>query len=147
METIIKLLIEKHLTLSLSESMTGGLVSSKLVEISGSSKVFKGSLISYQDIIKTDVLKVDSNTIKTFGVVSKEVATMMANQTQNLFDSDISLSITGYAEAPCFAYIAIKTDRTQEVYEIHYPDLSRIEAISYVTKEALQLLEKMLLSL
>lgn len=144
---IIHLLKDKNLSLSISESMTGGLLSSKIVEVSGASLVYKGGLVCYQDHSKIDVLKVNKHMIETYGAVSKEVAVDMVHQTINIFQSHIALSITGYAESPHYAYIAIQSQDNVETYRIDYPTLQRIDAIQFVTNEALRLLEKMLLSL
>jgi PncC family amidohydrolase len=146
-QSIIHILKSKQLTLSVSESMTGGLLAYKLISIAGASHVFKGGLVCYQDQIKIDVLKVNETLIQTYGVVSKEVAYAMAIQTIDIFQSDIAVSITGYAESPQYAYMTFKVLNHVETHRSHYPTLDRVNAISFVTDEALRLLEKMLLSL
>ena len=146
-QSIIQILKSKQLSLSVSESMTGGLLAHKLVSIAGASHVFKGGLVCYQDHIKIDVLKVSESLIQTYGVVSKEVANAMASQTIDIFQSDIAMSITGYAENPHYAYITIKAFNLIETHTCHYPTLDRVHAMSFVTDEALRLLKKMLLSL
>ncbi|WP_044600443.1 CinA family protein, partial [Candidatus Stoquefichus massiliensis] len=64
---------------------------------SGISAVYRGSLVSYQTRVKRDVLKIDEKVIHQFGVVSNEVAGLMAIQGQRMFDSDLCISFTGNA--------------------------------------------------
>ena len=69
-----KVLIEKNLSISSSESLTGGLFAAKLCEVSGISQVYKGSLVTYQDEAKINVLKVKEETINKYGAISLECA-------------------------------------------------------------------------
>lgn len=94
---LVKNLIEKKLIVSVSESCTGGLISSKIVNVSGSSKVFKEAFITYSNSAKVKYLGVKEETLNTHGAVSKEVAFEMAKGTANKACSDISISATGIA--------------------------------------------------
>ena len=94
---IQKLFIEKKLTLSLSESCTGGKLSSRITSIPGSSSYFKGALVPYSTMVKKKVLKIPGNIIKSYSVVSMEVAEIMVEKTKEIFESDFCLSITGNA--------------------------------------------------
>ncbi|HBM15566.1 MAG TPA: competence/damage-inducible protein A [Lentisphaeria bacterium] len=96
-EEIIKLLAERKMTLSLAESCTGGMIASKIVDVPGSSKVFKGSVTAYLNEIKMHLLKVKENTLLKYGAVSEECAKEMAEGCANLFNTDIALSATGIA--------------------------------------------------
>ena len=91
----INLLINKHLTISSTESFTGGLFASELVKNSGASNYFLGGIISYSVTSKINILKIDSSLIKQFGTISKQVSKEMALKGQELFQSDISISFTG----------------------------------------------------
>lgn len=92
-----EILLEKNLTLSVAESCTGGLLASKITDISGSSKYFKGGICVYSNEAKINLLGVEKKTIEKFGAVSEETALEMALNARKKFDSDIGLSTTGIA--------------------------------------------------
>ena len=95
-ESIVSDLLIKHkLSLSIAESCTGGLISKKITDISGSSSYFKGSVIAYSNNIKKEILGVSVNLLDKYGAVSKEVAIEMCNNVAMHFKTDIGLSITG----------------------------------------------------
>jgi PncC family amidohydrolase len=97
MDELAELLIQSHISISSVESFTVGGFASLIGSISGISQVYRGSLVSYQTRIKRDVLKIDENIIETYGVVSKEIAGLMALNGQKMFDSEICISFTGNA--------------------------------------------------
>ena len=90
-------LIESKLTISSAESLTGGLFGAKLCEVSGISSVYKGGLITYQDEVKINQLKVSGETISKHGAVSLECAYEMVKNIQSIFNTDIAVSFTGNA--------------------------------------------------
>jgi len=92
-----KLLKERHLTISVAESCTGGLVMDKITDVSGSSEYFMGGVIAYSDKLKMKVLGVKEETLKRVGAVSREVAQEMARGVRNLTGTDIGVSTTGIA--------------------------------------------------
>ena len=94
---IINKLIKKKLTISVVESCTGGMLSSVITSISGSSKVFKLGLIVYSNKSKIDILKVSKKIIKKYGAVSKEVCFAMVKNLDKISKTKISISITGIA--------------------------------------------------
>lgn len=94
---VVKTLIEKGLTISAAESMTGGLFAKSVTDVPGASAIFKSSYVTYSEEEKSRILGVDMNLIKTHGVVSKEVAISMAQGLNKLTGSDICISVTGYA--------------------------------------------------
>ena len=71
-EKTVKQLIKKKLKISFSESCTGGLLSSAITSVDGSSKVFSLGLVNYSNLSKIKVLKVPNKIIKKYGAVSKE---------------------------------------------------------------------------
>ncbi|MFA6635658.1 MAG: CinA family protein [Candidatus Omnitrophota bacterium] len=87
----------KRVTISLAESCTGGLASSRLTDIPGSSKYYKGGVIAYSNSIKVSILGVNPSTIKKFGAVSARAAREMAQGVKILMGSDLSAAITGIA--------------------------------------------------
>lgn len=86
-----------NLTISVAESITGGLISSIITDTPGSSKFFMGSIISYSDYSKMKLLDIDKKLLEKHGAVSREICLDMARKVRNLFDSDYALSVTGYA--------------------------------------------------
>jgi nicotinamide-nucleotide amidase len=94
---IARLLKEKGKSLSIAESCTGGEVSHLITRVPGSSSYFKGSVIAYDNSIKTLLLGVSADTIATHGAVSKETVEMMADGARKLFNTDFSVATTGIA--------------------------------------------------
>ena len=94
---IIKLLTKKKLTVSFAESCTGGLLSSTITSISGSSKVFNTGLVTYSNNAKVKLLKVQKKTITRYGAVSYETCLSMVKNLSKISKSNISISITGIA--------------------------------------------------
>ena len=93
---LVEKLKEKNLSLSSMESVTGGLFASYITSVPGASKIFKGSLVSYCDEIKTK-FGVKSETITTKGAISEECAKEMTILASRYFQTDISVSFTGNA--------------------------------------------------
>ena len=96
-EKLVNLLIDKKLHISFAESLTGGLCASKIVSIADASKVLDESYVTYADKAKEKILGVDSDVIEKYGVVSGEVAYLMAEGLHNITNSDICVSLTGLA--------------------------------------------------
>ena len=94
---LVKILIEKNMTISFAESITGGLLAKYITDCPGSSKILKVSYITYSNEIKIKILHVDNEIIKKYGVVSKEVANEMAKGLKDLTNSYINVSTTGNA--------------------------------------------------
>ena len=94
---IVKKLIKKKLKVSFAESCTGGLLSSSITSISGSSKVFNLGLITYSNKAKVDILKVPNKIIKRYGAVSEECCLSMVKNLSKISKANISISITGIA--------------------------------------------------
>ena len=96
-EAVVDVFTKKGLTLCTAESLTGGLIAQKLVEISGASAVLKGGIISYTNEVKHGVLGVSQQTLDQKGAVSPECALEMARGARKLTGADIALSATGVA--------------------------------------------------
>ncbi len=94
---IVKRLIQKKTSISFAESCTGGLLSSYITSISGSSKIFKLGLVTYSNNAKITILKVSKKIIKRYGAVSKECCLSMVKNLSKISKSKISVSVTGIA--------------------------------------------------
>ena len=96
-QKVIRLLKKKRLKVSFAESCTGGLLSSTITSISGSSKVFTIGLVTYSNQSKIDFLKVPKNIIRKHGAVSYETCLAMVKNLSKISKTNISVSITGIA--------------------------------------------------
>ena len=96
-QKIVKLLNKKNLKISFAESCTGGLLSSSITSVSGSSKVFNLGLVTYSNESKIKVLKVSKKIIRKYGAVSEQVCKAMAENVGKIDKSNIAVSVTGIA--------------------------------------------------
>lgn len=123
-----KLLDTKQLTLSVAESCTGGLVSSKITDIAGSSSYLTGSVVCYTNPIKIAAVGVPAATLQQFGAVSEQTARAMASGIRERFSTNIGLSITGLAgpggatpDKPVgLVYIGVAGPNGIEHYQYHF---------------------------
>lgn len=94
-EIIAKIFLEKGLTLGIAESCTGGYLSHKITNVPGSSAFFIGSIVSYHNRIKEEMLSVSNEDLTTVGAVSKETVLKMAESTLDVLNVDYALSTSG----------------------------------------------------
>jgi nicotinamide-nucleotide amidase len=91
------LLSRAHKTIAVAESCTGGLISSRITDVPGSSAYFKTGIVAYSNDIKTRLLGVRGATLREHGAVSRQTAVEMADRVRSLAGADIGLSVTGIA--------------------------------------------------
>ena len=96
-QKIVNTLRKKRLKISFAESCTGGLLSSSITSISGSSKVFTLGLVTYSNQSKISILKIPKNIIRKHGAVSYETCLSMVKNLNKITKTNISVSITGVA--------------------------------------------------
>ena len=96
-QKVVKLLTKKKLKISFAESCTGGLLSSSITSISGSSKIFTLGLVTYSNQSKISILKVPINIIRKHGAVSYEACLSMVKNINKISKTNISVSVTGIA--------------------------------------------------
>ena len=96
-QKLVKLLSKKRLKISFVESCTGGLLSSSITSISGSSKIFTLGLVTYSNKSKMNILKIPKKIIMKHGAVSYETCLHMVKNLNKISKTNISLSITGVA--------------------------------------------------
>ena len=94
---VVKLLSKKRLKISLAESCTGGLLSSSITSISGSSKVFTLGFVTYSNQAKINILKIPKRIITKHGAVSYETCLSMVKNLSKISKTNISVSVTGVA--------------------------------------------------
>ncbi len=92
-----KKLLQSDLTVSSAESCTGGNIAHKIVETSGSSAYFLGSVVSYSNEVKASVLGVDRTLIDRYGAVSRQVVEAMVNGVCRIMRTDCGIATSGIA--------------------------------------------------
>lgn len=96
-ENVVQLLVAAKKKVSTAESCTGGLISSAITSVSGSSEIFEMGICSYANRIKAGKLNVPEEFLEKYGAVSEQVAKAMAQGVMNAADSDYGISTTGVA--------------------------------------------------
>lgn len=123
---LVKLLHEKNLKIATSESLTGGLVSKRITEVSGASEVFECGVCSYSNSIKHNILGVSQETLDKFTEYSAETALEMAKGVRRISGADIGIATTGIAgpnggteEKPVgLVYVAVDSDNYSETKKL-----------------------------
>ena len=147
-EELGQILKDKKLTIATAESCTGGLISSMLTDVSGSSDYIKLNFVTYANEAKHDILGVSWEILNDFGAVSEECAQAMAEGLHNKTSCDIALCTTGIAgptgstpQKPVgLCYISIFYNKIVTVKEIRLnPNIPRIEMKKQFAFEALKL--------
>ena len=147
-EELGQILKDKKLTISTAESCTGGLVSSRLTDISGSSEYVKLNFVTYANEAKNSVLGVSWDILNNFGAVSEQCAKAMADGLQKATGCDVALCTTGIAgptggtsDKPVgLMYTSVKYNDIVTVKEIRLPESTpRVEMKQKFADEALKL--------
>ena len=139
-KNIIKKLSKKKLKISFAESCTGGLLSSAITSVGGSSKVFNLGLVTYSNQSKIKVLKVSKKIIRKYGAVSEQVCKAMAKNVSKIGKTNMSVSVTGIAgpnggtrKKPVgLVYVGIKKDNKISIKKYLFKNKGR----SYIQKAA-----------
>ena len=143
---LVKKLILKKIKISFAESCTGGMLSSTITSISGSSKVFNLGLITYSNKAKIDILKVPIKIIKKYGAVSNECCLSMVKNLSRISKANISVSITGVAgpnggsklKPVGLVYIGIKKGNKISIQKNFFKSKNRISIQKAATTKALK---------
>ena len=142
---LVKKLIKKKLKISFAESCTGGMLSSIITSISGSSKIFNLGLITYSNKAKIDILNVPSKIIIKYGAVSNECCLSMVKNLSKISKANISISITGVAgpnggtklKPVGLVYIGIKKGNNISVQKVLFKSKNRISIQKATTLKVL----------
>ena len=148
----VRLLFKNKLTVSFAESCTGGLLSSSITSVSGSSKVFNMGLVCYSNNAKVKILKVPKKTISKYGAVSHETCLSMVKNLSNISKSDISVSITGVAgpnggtnDKPVgLVFIGIKKGTKTIVKKYLFKNKKRISIQKAIVNQSLKMILNLL---
>ena len=150
MKKLINLLKKKKLKIAVAESCTGGMHSSAITSVGGSSKVFTMGLVTYSNQAKTSILKVPKQIIKKHGAVSTQCCSSMVSNLSKISKSNICVSITGIAgpkggskKKPVgLVYIGIKKGNKIEISKYLFND----NGLMFIQKSALNNSLKLILS-
>ncbi len=147
---IISIIKRKKMKLSIAESCTGGMLSSAITSVSGSSKVFSMGLVTYSNQAKTSILKVPQKIIKKYGAVSVQCCLAMVNNLSKVSKSKVSVSITGIAgptggskQKPVgLVFIGIRVGKKAVVNKCNFKNKGRAYIQRQTVKKSLNLLLK-----
>ncbi|MCI8387867.1 MAG: competence/damage-inducible protein A [Clostridiales bacterium] len=141
-DALVSELTAKGLKIASAESCTGGYVAKRITNVSGSSGVLDGSIVTYANEVKERFVNVSRETLTKFGAVSHETAIEMARGVRELFGSDIGVSTTGIAgptggtpEKPVgTVFVGISTNKYEDVRELHVGNgLADREYVRYIS--------------
>lgn len=146
-EKLNLILSQERLTIALAESCTGGLISSRITDVAGSSDYFMAGFVTYSNKAKEEFLKIPGELLEEKGAVSPETAAKMAEGAREAAKVDVALAVTGIAgpgggspEKPVgTVYMALATNERTIVRKRHFPG-SRLEIKRQTADEALTLL-------
>ncbi|KRP05407.1 MAG: damage-inducible protein CinA [Pelagibacteraceae bacterium BACL20 MAG-120920-bin64] len=149
---LVKKLIQKKLKISFAESCTGGMLSSAITSVSGSSKVFNLGLVTYSNKAKIDILKVPKRIISKYGSVSNECCLLMVKNLSKISKANISVSVTGIAgpnggtklKPVGLVYIGIKKGNKIIVQKNLFKNKNRISIQKTTVNSVLQIINKII---
>ena len=149
---IISLIKRKKMKLAIVESCTGGMLSSAITSVSGSSKVFNLGLVTYSNQAKTNILKVPQKIIKKYGAVSVQCCLAMVNNLSKISNSKVCISITGIAgpkggskhKPVGLVYIGIKIGKKVMINKCNFKNKGRIFIQKQTVKKSLNLLAQLI---
>ena len=149
---VVEKLIKKKLKVSFAESCTGGLLSSSITSIAGSSKIFNLALITYSNKAKIDILKIPNKIIKKYGAVSKECCLSMVENLSKISKANVSVSITGIAgphggtklKPVGLVYIGIKKGSKIITKKNLFKNKNRISIQKITVNTALNMIDKII---
>ena len=149
---IISLLKKKKMKLAITESCTGGMLSSSITSVSGSSKIFTMGLVTYSNQAKRSILKVPQQILRKYGAVSVQCCLAMVNNLSKISKSKVCVSITGIAgptggskQKPVgLVYIGIRIGKKVVVNKCNFKNNGRIFIQKQTVKKSLNLLLKLI---
>ena len=147
-QKIVRLLKKKKIKIAFAESCTGGMLSSTITSIRGSSKVFTMGLVTYSNQSKNSILKVPKQIIKKYGAVSIQCCLSMVNNLSKISESNIAVSTTGIAgpsggtrQKPVgLVYIGLKKSNKVKVNKYLFKNKGRSYIQKATVKKSLELI-------
>ncbi len=152
-QAVARLLLERKETVATAESCTGGHIASLITQHAGASAYFTGSVVCYDNRIKTELLGVSNDILKTVGAVSKETVEQMALSVRKLMNTDYSIAVSGIMgpsgatdEKPVgMVWIAVSNKEKVETKEFHFR-FDRARNIQFTAINALNMLRILILN-
>ena len=152
MKKLVKVLSRKKLKIAFAESCTGGMLASELTSISGASKVFGLSLVTYSNQAKINVLKVNKNIIQKYGAVSPQCCEAMVKNLAKISKAQINVSITGIAgpnggtktKPVGLVYIGIKKNNKLQISKNIFKQRNRKAIQKATIKKTLKIINSMI---
>ena len=149
-QKIVSLLKRKKLKIAVAESCTGGMLSSAITSVSGSSKVFTLGLVTYSNQAKTGILKVPKKIINKYGAVSVQCCLAMVNNLSKISKAKACVSITGIAgpkggsrlKPVGLVYIGIRVGKKVVINKCNFRNKGRLFIQKQTVKKALNLIIK-----
>jgi len=149
---IISLLKKKKMKLAITESCTGGMLSSSITSVSGSSKIFTMGLVTYSNQAKRSILKVPQQIIRKYGAVSVQCCFAMVNNLSKISKSKVCVSITGIAgpkggsklKPVGLVYIGIRVKKKVFINKFIFKDKGRAYIQKQTVKKSLNSLLKLI---
>ena len=147
MKSLIRILTKKKLKISFAESCTGGLLASTITSISGASKIFNFSFVTYSNQAKIKILKVNKNIIRKYGAVSHECCYAMVKNLSKISKANLNVSITGIAgpkggtkkKPGGLVYIGLKIGNKTQINKCLFKGKNRSSIQKSTVKKALDL--------
>jgi len=151
-QNVVSILRKKKLKISFAESCTGGLLSSAITSVNGSSAVFSMGLVTYSNQSKITILKVSKKIIQKYGAVSIQCCLAMVSNLSKISKSNICISITGLAgptggsklKPVGLVYIGIKIGKKVIVNKCNFKNKGRALIQKQTVRKALNLLIKLI---
>ena len=145
---VVSILRKKKAKLAIAESCTGGMLSSAITSVNGSSKVFAMGLVTYSNKSKNLLLKIPDKIFKNYGAVSNQCCSYMVNNLSKISKTNLAVSITGIAgpgggtklKPVGLVYIGIKNKDKIKIYRYLFKKKKRSEIQKSTVKKALQLI-------
>ena len=152
MKKLLKILTKKKLKIAFAESCTGGMLSSSITSVNGSSKVFTMGLVTYSNQAKTSLLKIHPKIIKKYGAVSFQCCLDMVKNLSKISKSKVCVSITGIAgpkggskQKPVgLVYIGIRVGKKIIVNKCNFKNKGRAYIQRQTVKKSLDLLFRLI---
>ncbi len=149
---IVSFLKKKNFKISIAESCTGGMLSSSITSVSGSSKIFSMGFVTYSNQAKVKILKVPNNILKKYGAVSVQCCLAMVNNLSKISKTKVNISITGVAgpkggskQKPVgLVYIGIKIGKKVFINKCYFKNKGREFIQNQTVKKSLNLLIKLI---
>ena len=149
---VVRALLKKKLKLAIAESCTGGLLSSAITSVPGTSKIFTIGLVTYSNQSKNHLLKVSKQIIKKHGSVSVQTCFSMVNNLSRISKSNIAISITGIAgpsggtkQKPVgLVYIGTKRGNKIKINRYLFKDKGRVYIRKKTVNKSLELILRIL---